>query len=333
MSAVSSRMHHRSRFVGVSPPADTIMVPSVADPGACELTARSADCASTGPQLLVRARPIRQIVVMDVSGRLSDIVQELDVAIQQALSTEPRGVACDLTNVLADDEPDALALLATSGRHVRDWSGTPLAVSSPRPSVRSALSAQPLGERLTVTKSLLSALYAVLRTPAPAVGHVRLASQPTASRAAHDFVANTLLDWQLARLTPSAALVARELVTSAQNRDEAGGDIDLSIAWTDGSLRLTVRNTAAGGHQQHRAHAELRGRGLTLVAGLSRAHGVLPAPDGGQVMWAVLDVPKPQSTALEGRDRSQPASPEQVAREGPRRAHPPTRLDPSYYLG
>ena len=33
-----------------------------------------------------------------------------------------------------------------------------------------------------------------------------------------------------------------------------------------------------------------------MVAGLSRAFGVLPSVDGGKVVWAVLDAPRPRSS-------------------------------------
>jgi hypothetical protein len=39
---------------------------------------------------------------------------------------------------------------------------------------------------------------------------------------------------------------------------------------------------------------DLRGRKLTVVAGLSRAFGVLPTADGGKAVWAVLDAPRPR---------------------------------------
>ena len=54
----------------------------------------------------------------------------------------------------------------------------------PVPRVLEALRAHPLGAELILTKSLLFALYAVLRIPAPAVKGIRLRSQPNAPRAA-----------------------------------------------------------------------------------------------------------------------------------------------------
>src|SRR5665647_3127504 len=145
MSAISRDVDPRPGSWAVQPPTDPGSILAEFGLGgyrlparSVDLPARSADRASTGPRLRVRMRPIRQIVVIEVAGRLGDIVEDLDWAIQLALATGPRGVACDLAGVLNGAEPDALAVLATSGRHVRDWGGIPVAVSSPDAQVRDA---------------------------------------------------------------------------------------------------------------------------------------------------------------------------------------------------
>jgi hypothetical protein len=67
----------------------------------------------------------------------------------------------------------------------------------------------------------------------------------------------------------------------------------VSIAWTLGALRLTVRDHGPALAGQGPA-LDLHGRGLTVVAGLSRAFGTMPTADGGKVVWAVLEAPRPQ---------------------------------------
>src|SRR6185436_12113949 len=131
-------------------------------------------------------------------------------------------------------------LLATAGRHVRDWPGTPVAVACPDPKVREALRAHPLGGQLIVTASILPAVSAVLATPVLAVEWLRLAPHPTAPRAARNFVARVLPHWGLDALIPSASLVVSELVTNSTIH--AGTDIALSLAWNRGALRLAVRD-------------------------------------------------------------------------------------------
>jgi hypothetical protein len=49
-------------------------------------------------------------VVREVAGRLSDVVEELDQAIEQALADGPRGVVCDLSAVTEGAEPGATSV-------------------------------------------------------------------------------------------------------------------------------------------------------------------------------------------------------------------------------
>jgi len=248
-----------------------------------------------GSRSLVGAHVVHDVVVLEVAGRLSDVIEDLDVAIQLALADGPRGVVCDLSAVLEGAEPDAVAVLATAGRHVRDWAAIPVALVCQDPQLCGVLSSHPLGERLIVTATTSSAVSAVLATPIPAVHWLRLAPHPTAPRASRDFVTRALLDWRLGRAIPSASLVVSELVTNSAMY--AGTDIALSVAWHRGALRLAVRDNSSTLPRQVYSVLDLHGRGLTIVAGLSRAFGVLPTSDGGKVVWAVLGVPRPRKSS------------------------------------
>jgi len=256
-----------------------------------ELPAQSAGRSARGGQVRSRKHPVREVVVVEVAGRLGEVVEDLDQGIQQALADGPRGVVCDLSGVCEGADPVAVDVLATAGRHVRDWPGIPVAVACPDPPLREALQAHPLGAHLIVTPSLFSAVSAVLATPTLTVQWLRLAPHPTAPRAAREFVTRTLLDWRLGRVIPFASLVVSELVASSSVH--TGTDIHLSVAWDRGSLRLTVRDQGPGLPGQRPCALDLHGRGLTVVAGLSRTFGVLPTPDGGKTVWAVLEAPRP----------------------------------------
>lgn len=243
-------------------------------------------------QALPRTRVIRDVAVIEAAGPLCDVVQALDRAIELALAEGPRGVVCDLSNVGEAADSRALEMLATAGRHVRDWPGTSVAVACPDYRVREYLRAHPLGGHLILTASLFSAISEVLATPSIAVQGLHLSAHPTAPRAARDFVIRTLLDWRLGRVIPFASLVVGELVASSSVC--AGTDIDLSVLWNLGVLRLTVRDDGPALASQTHAGPDLHGRGLTVVAGLTRAFGVLPAAGGGKVVWALLDAPRPR---------------------------------------
>jgi hypothetical protein len=278
--------------------------------GSMQLPAQSASRPATRAQARLRTRSLRQVEVIEVAGRLSDVVQDLDRAIQLALAEGPRGVVCDLSAVFEGAGPAAVEgadlvaveVLATAGRHVRDWPAISVAVACPDPRVREALRAHPLGRYLIVAESLFCAVSAVLAAPILAIQRLRLAAHPTAPRACREFVTRTLLDWRLGRVIPFATLVVGELVASSSVH--AGTEIDLSVVWDRGALRLTVADHGPALADQRPSAPGLHGRGLTVVAGLSRTFGVLPTADGGSVVWAVLDAPRPgqsnspQSTAI-----------------------------------
>ena len=281
-----------SRELDADPDHDQVLLfptrLAVCDP--TDLRSQSAARPATRARSRVSTRTIRQVTVLGVGGRLSDVVEDLDRAIKVALADGPRGVVCDLSAVLGGFEPVAVEVLAPAGRHVRDWPGIPIVVACPDPLVRAALRAHPLGRHLIVTESLFCAISAVLATPTLTIERLQLAPHPTALRASRSFVTRTLLDWQLNRVIPFASLVVSELVASSSIN--AGTDIDLSIVWNLGALRLTVGDHGPALSGQRPSSLDLHGRGLTaVVAGRSRTFGALPTADGGKVVWAVLEAP------------------------------------------
>jgi hypothetical protein len=244
-----------------------------------------------GPPVGVGTEVVGQVVVLRVAGRLDDVVLDLDRAIQLALAEVPRGVLCDLSAVFEGAAPEAVDLLATAGRHVRDWPGIPLAVACRDRRVRELLAAHPLGQHLVVRASRPRAMSAVPATPSPPVEWLRLAPHPTAPRASRNFVTRTLLDWGLGQLVLSAGLVVSELVASSMH---AGTDIDVSVAWDLGLLRLTVRDQNPDLPRETYSQVDPFARRLSVVALLARAFGVLPSADGGKVVWAVLNAARPR---------------------------------------
>jgi hypothetical protein len=271
-----------------------------------EFPAQQDGTAATAERVGVRTHAVRGVVVLEVAGRLGDVVQDLDRAIQQALAEGPRGVVCDLSRVLECAEPGVVSVLARAGRHVRDWSGTPVAVACPHPRVRAALTAHLMGRQLIVTESVFCAVSLVLATPTVVVETLRLAPHPTAMRASREFVTGTLLNWGLDRLALAANLVVTELVTNSTMF--ATTDIEVSVACNQRALRLSVRDNSLEVPGRRHTHFDLNGPRPTAVAGLSRALGVLRAADGGKVAWAVLNATRPSplttspqpATALQG---------------------------------
>jgi hypothetical protein len=237
-------------------------------------------------------------VVLEILGALGDVVEDLDEAIQLALADGPRSVICDLSAVHAGAEQGAIEMLASAGRHVRDWPGIPVAIAHPDPQVRAALAAHSMGAHLIVKAAVVPAISAVLATPLPSVKWLRLAPHPTAASASRNFVTRTLLTWGLAPLISSACLVVSELVTNSTIH--ARTDIHLSLAWSLGAIRLTVRDDSPDLPKQRYSEFDVHGRGLSLVIGISRAFGVLPTACGGKVVWAVLNTALPCDMVTQG---------------------------------
>ena len=259
---------------------------------------RSGFILPTALGRLVGARSVGEVVVLDAAGRLSEVVEDLDRAVRFALAEEPRGVVCDLTRVVDASASGALRGLALNGRHPRDWPGVPLAVAGLGHRGGQALRLKPMGGHLMVTPSLRQALSMVLQASLPGVASMRLAPHPTAPRASRDFVSRTLLDWKLSKHIAATNLVVSELVTNAMTH--AGTDIDLTVAEHREAIRIAVRDHSPelpverpGGLGEH-------GRGLTIVANLSSAWGVLPHTEGGKVVWAVLDA-RPRASQMDSR--------------------------------
>jgi anti-sigma regulatory factor (Ser/Thr protein kinase) len=230
---------------------------------------------------------VGQVIVLDVAGPLSDVVEELDHAIRLALAQGPRGVACDLTRVVEVSAPGALRRLASAGRHPRDWPGVPVAVTCLGRRDGQTLRTNLLGGHLMVTASLPPALSAILQAARPAGVTRSLVPHPTAPRAARDLVSRALMDWRLSQQIPDACLVVSELVTNAMIH--AGTGIDVTLAEHRRSVRVAVRDHSHALPVERHGRSDEHGRGLGIVAELASSWGVLPHSDGGKVVWAVFD--------------------------------------------
>jgi anti-sigma regulatory factor (Ser/Thr protein kinase) len=241
---------------------------------------------------------------LEVTGRLSDVLEDLDRAVRLALGGEPRGVACDLSKVTEVSTPGALRALALNGRHPRDWPGVPLAMAGLGQRGGETLGLKPMGGHLMVTSSLRQALSMVLQASLPAAHSLQLAPHPTAPRASRDFVSRTLLDMRLSRHISAACLVVSELVTNAMTH--TGSDIDVTVSEHRQAIRIAVRDHGPDLPVERAGSTSAeQGRGLSLVAGVSSAWGVLPHSDGGKVVWAVINA-SPRATRTTRRRRTVP---------------------------
>jgi hypothetical protein len=237
----------------------------------------------------IRSHRRGDVTVLSVTGTLSEVVAELHRSTLLAFAEEPQAVVCDLTDVVDDDDPDAIAILTSAGAQVRDWPLAPLAICCPDERMRARLLDHPESRYLTIAPTMEQALQVPDGWVSPAAARLRLRPRHTASHAAREFVRQTCQTWGLTNGVDAARVVVSELVANALLH--ACTRMDLSLSLHHARLSLAVRDyNAALPRIRGEDPESLNGRGLVLVDGFSRSWGALPTAEGGKVVWAVVDV-------------------------------------------
>jgi len=242
---------------------------------------------AAAPAVAVQHLPSGALV--DVRGHLSRVAVPAYRAVLQALAEEPAAVICDLSRVTGPADADAVALVGSLGAQVRHWPGTPVGVVCPSADLRRRLQGHRDGQHLALGPRRAALLSHLAQTPRPT--SIREAFPPVAEsvRAARDLVAHACQDWGCGVEADAAMLVVSELVTNALIH--AGAGPVMFVARFGSRLRLAVRDGNARRPQPRKVDpSHPSGRGMLLVAAMSRAWGVLPTAEGGKVVWAVLDV-------------------------------------------
>ncbi|HEY7720796.1 MAG TPA: ATP-binding protein [Pedococcus sp.] len=236
----------------------------------------------------VTAYAQRGVWLIEVEGDFGTLVQDVDLAIQMALAECPKGVVCSLMHPPSGRDADRLLdSLASAGRHVRRWPGTPIVVVCQDPGTLDALDARPDGQYLGRSPSLLRAWARISAQDQGRTAHQRLRPDALTSRTARRFLARACTEWGLDHLASSASIIVSELVTNAVQY--AGGHVDLFLAEHAGCLRIAVRDRDSASPVTPVIDPEsLKGRGLRIVETLSQSSGALPAAGGGKLVWAVL---------------------------------------------
>ena len=125
---------------------------------------------------------------------------------------------------------------------------------------------------------------------------------PAAARRARQLTRTTLTRWGLPHLTEDAETIASELATNALNAATPPRGtlpaIIFAIHRRPGQVRLLVWDNGPGHPRPaHPGTDAETGRGLAIVAALSREWGWWPTPNsGGKVVWSALANDRPQET-------------------------------------
>ncbi len=117
---------------------------------------------------------------------------------------------------------------------------------------------------------------------------VTLPASAGSSARARRVVGDAASAWGLsADVADDAALVVTELVSNAV--DHATGPVGLTVTPTASGMRIEVSDRSSALPQPRPVQVDsARGRGLIIVAALSRTWGSEPRSDG-KVVWAELD--------------------------------------------
>jgi hypothetical protein len=250
--------------------------------------------ANAVPDDTVQERRDGSSVVIDVTGTFATAVRVANSHLLLALSTDPTTVRCDLTGVTGVLDEQVLVELLESGGLLEHWPGTEVILVTEQRVDDLLLARYAGGAAVRIDSGAPGRRAAVeggATEPQPADrprAQIHLDPHPMAARTARDFVSRTCLDWQLAHGIGAAALVVSELVTNALTH--AGSALDVAVTAADGQLLLGVHDRSDDPPLAPPPRSgQSRNHGLHLVAGFSRAWGWLPRPDGGKVVWAVLD--------------------------------------------
>jgi Histidine kinase-like ATPase domain len=101
-------------------------------------------------------------------------------------------------------------------------------------------------------------------------------------------------------------LIATELLSNAVKF--SSGDVTLSLTWTASALRVAVTDNAPSRASPRTPGLDSGGgRGLAIIAALSRRWGQTPFADGCKEVWAEVPV-TPRGGAGRGRGPVTPAS-------------------------
>jgi anti-sigma regulatory factor (Ser/Thr protein kinase) len=186
----------------------------------------------------------------------------------------------------------ALSVFPTVSLRLAEWPSIPLLLAGSGRTA-AATQASAISRFVATFRTVAAAIAAVDVAPPSRRAVLELTARLTDPHRARHWLAELAAEWELdfdVELVEDAILVASELVENAVRHAPGPGRLRvelrasrLSIAVTDGNPGPPVLVPASA--------ATIRGgRGIAVVDAVASAWGHVPHPDGGKVVWAVLDV-------------------------------------------
>ncbi|MGH4026788.1 MAG: ATP-binding protein [Pseudonocardiaceae bacterium] len=229
------------------------------------------------------------IVLRPVGELTSANSAELRDRLLECARQEPTAIVVDLDSMQARTTASLMVFRVVCAR-ISDSPGVPMVLVVARQPLRDLVETSTVASFVPTYRSVGDALDALKEGLPQRRRQLPLSGQLDCGRAARRLVEQTCQEWGVPEISTNAVLVACELTENV-----------IRHARTEGSLCLELRGgmfTIAVTDSDHhlprlRPPHERRagGRGLVLVAELSRAWGYSRRAQGGKVVWSVLSVP------------------------------------------
>jgi anti-anti-sigma regulatory factor len=229
------------------------------------------------------------VVVRPVGVLTTDTSLWLRDELLTCAAEQPPVLVVDLDGMRAA-EASVLTVFLTVSNHISDWPGVPLALVAAHQPLRILLHTSSVHRFVPIYYCVTDALDAA---PHRRQRKVQLACDLASVRLARGIAERTCHEWELPEMVTDAVLVASELTENMIRHARSDGWLHLQLR---GNLLTIAVADADSSPPLLRLPHERRdgGRGLVLVAALSRTWGTAPrclgGSPGGKVVWAVLAV-------------------------------------------
>ncbi|HEY2766234.1 MAG TPA: ATP-binding protein [Pseudonocardiaceae bacterium] len=229
------------------------------------------------------------LVLRPIGDLTKDTYAQLRDWLLTCAAHEPPAIVVDLDGMRVAG-PLSFSVFRAVRMRINDWPGVPMVLAAARQPLRTLLESSSVPGHVPTYRSVAEALDALGAAPPRHRRHMPLPCEVTHGRRVRRMVEQTCQEWGVPGIVSDAVLVASELTENVVRHARCEGVLRLELRGT--VLSVAVTDTDSRPPRLRPAHQRRDGgRGLVLVAELSRAWGYAPRGRFGKVVWAVLTVP------------------------------------------